>query len=97
MVKSRVENLISPKDTLKQSRLALLVLSSFVDQSQHFLCSNGRWFIMKGTYPTEELQAIEQLIWVTSLARARFNISERHLVEIKNSSNCHSQPKGRSR
>ncbi|WP_211923837.1 16S rRNA (guanine(527)-N(7))-methyltransferase RsmG [Coxiella endosymbiont of Amblyomma nuttalli] len=62
-------------------------LRLIVDQTQYLLCPLGRWFIMKGSYPKEELQIIAQPFFVHRLTVPGLN-AERHLVEIENKYNC---------
>ena len=61
-------------------------LRLIIDQTQHLLCPLGRWFIMKGSYPKEELQIIAQSSVVHRLKVPGLN-AERHLVEIENKCN----------
>lgn len=58
-----------------------------MDQSKHLFCPDERWFIMKGTYPMEELEAIDSFIRVYRLLVPSLT-AERHLVEIKKNVNC---------
>ncbi len=34
-------------------------IADILSQTQHLLCPDGQWFLMKGQYPQEELDAIE--------------------------------------
>lgn len=57
-----------------------------INQTKHLLCPDGRWFIMKGSYPKEELQIILEPFVVYRLKVPDLN-AERHLVEIGNKRN----------
>lgn len=62
-------------------------LRLIIDQTQHLLYPVGRWFIMKGIYPKEELQIIAKPSIVYRLNVPGLN-AERHLVKIENKCNC---------
>ena len=61
-------------------------LRLIIDQTKHLLCPFGRWFIMKGSYPKEELQIVSEPSVVYRLKVPGLN-AERHLVEIENKCN----------
>ena len=92
MIESRVE-IYKPEACFEAiTARAFGPIKLIMDQSQHLLCPRGRWFIMKGAYPTEELGAINPFINVHRLLVPALR-AERHLVEIENNCNCDRQPK----
>lgn len=57
-------------------------LNAIIRQTQHLLCPQGQWLVMKGTYPEKELQCVHRPFSVHILKVPRLKV-ERHLVKIK--------------
>jgi len=56
-------------------------IADILSQTQHLLCQNGRWLLMKGQHPQEELEVIEATVKVISYEVPALN-EQRHLIEI---------------
>lgn len=62
---------------------AVGTLENMIRDTNHLICKNGRWLLMKGTYPYKELVTIHQPYWVHRLQVPGLD-AKRHLVEIIN-------------
>jgi 16S rRNA (guanine527-N7)-methyltransferase len=58
-------------------------IAEIIEKSQHLLCENGQWLLMKGEYPTDELANVQLPYKVERLTVPGLN-ANRHLVVINN-------------
>ena len=62
---------------------ALGSLTDIIHKTQHLLCDQGQWLLMKGEYPKDELANVHLPYKVEKLSVPLLK-AERHLVIIKN-------------
>ena len=79
---SRVESFDDGQGFSDIMARAVSSLAEFTQLSAHLLAPGGQWLAMKGLYPTDELQEIQQAYKVEKLAVPGL-AAERHLVIIK--------------
>jgi len=85
---ARIEATEGPKQKIVTARAFSSILS-IIESSAHLLCSSGSWLLMKGAYPTQELEALESSYVARNIGNVNvhaleipFLDAERHLVEI---------------
>jgi 16S rRNA (guanine527-N7)-methyltransferase len=81
VVQARVEAFASPHCFDNVVTRAFGTASDIIKKTKHLICPEGKWLLMKGLYPTEELQAINAKYEVYSLQVPDL-AKQRHLVRI---------------
>ncbi len=82
VVQQRVEKFVSPALFDIITCRAVGCVAEVVSKSKHLIAENGKWILMKGNYPTEELEKIHLPNTVHALNVPGL-AATRHLVEIK--------------
>lgn len=82
IIKSRIEDYDPEFRFSTITSRAFSHLKNFVDHTIHLLGKDGILLAMKGQYPEEELQSIDQTFEVKKLAQSGFH-QERHCIVIK--------------
>ncbi len=60
---------------------ALATMAEVISNTQHLLCPNGQWLLMKGNYPEAEIEKVDKKVSVFPLSVPGLSAS-RHLVVV---------------
>lgn len=84
VVQARVEAFASPHCFANVVTRAFSSIDDIIEKTKHLICPDGKWLLMKGIYPTEELQAVNTPYEVYSLQVPGL-AKQRHLICIPSS------------